>query len=273
MKILWAGREDYDCLPDIDAPGVASTTDDDRHCLSALGNVLVETGLYESFGVTRLHRHFEVQENEVLFEWLTPNRKFVLVDPKPVSLLQSFPCTPTNVSLRKTSDGLVGVATEFAEAHEVPQADWTNPKFGKVYDVLADLKKTDRFGLGLIRNRLDVKASQIMLERTFSDRRRLFTEAVERDSEADLERDIQTFWQFYPASNYLPDMQMGMQWVCRGGVQQVCRFESNWVCRQACRANVIPFLPHERYHSGQTEWGHVSRQEWAHQNRYEYVPD
>jgi hypothetical protein len=75
-------RADYDELPDIDAEGIATLTHAKLACLDELGALLVEQGMEDRFGVTLLHRHFVVNDGEVMLERSNLDRMSLLTRPE-----------------------------------------------------------------------------------------------------------------------------------------------------------------------------------------------
>ena len=62
------GVEDYTALDHMDASDVGLLNDEDRACLTELGDYLVTTGAWQRFGIWLLHKHFEPDPGEVFVE-------------------------------------------------------------------------------------------------------------------------------------------------------------------------------------------------------------
>ena len=62
--------EDYTDLHDMDGSEVGVLTDDDRACLTELGQYLATTDAWKRFGIWLLHKHFEPSDGEVFVEQL-----------------------------------------------------------------------------------------------------------------------------------------------------------------------------------------------------------
>lgn len=59
---------DYVALPDIDLTSAGLLSLEDYQCLAEVGRCLVEEHANERFGVTLLHSHFPVRDDEILVE-------------------------------------------------------------------------------------------------------------------------------------------------------------------------------------------------------------
>jgi len=69
----------YTALKDIDA--VDPFTDDDRETLDLIREVLRKRNAIDRFGVTLLHDHFEVNDDEVLVETCDPVTRTLTIKP------------------------------------------------------------------------------------------------------------------------------------------------------------------------------------------------
>jgi len=272
MKVRCADERDHLRLPEIERPEVRSLFAEDIECLDLAGSTLVEFGLHRSLGITRLHRHFHVRQGEVLVEWVPKTADCVVIDVMRKSVLDSRRFTPLNVSLQPDGDAFVGVASEFAPADEVPAFDWENPEvepcLQRMGERLSAFGMLNRFGIGLIRNRLPGSDGGTLLELTNEQERRLLFHLLPADYQFDAAADVETFWSFRPVRKQT-DTQAGI--VCKWGPQTVCRWANERFCRLACRVQVgVPFPMHENYHV--VEHRNVHRQviEWRHSQHWEH---
>ncbi|WP_009965197.1 hypothetical protein [Verrucomicrobium spinosum] len=72
-------RQSLADLPDIDE--VPEFSDADRDCLDAVRAVLRKHGKLSTFGLTLLHQHFDLQEDEVLLETADPATRTITIRP------------------------------------------------------------------------------------------------------------------------------------------------------------------------------------------------
>ena len=73
----WADLEDID--------DVEPLNDADAECLADIRNVLREHGKLERFGITLLHSHFEVSEDEIMLESCDSQRRRLTTAPVKIS--------------------------------------------------------------------------------------------------------------------------------------------------------------------------------------------
>jgi hypothetical protein len=74
--------EDYARLPNIDAAGVGDFDDNDLACLNEIGDSLVASGRHARFGLTLLHSHFYIDDDETLVEEIDAAENALTLRPK-----------------------------------------------------------------------------------------------------------------------------------------------------------------------------------------------
>lgn len=74
-------------LPDISATPPLNAAD--RRCLDAIRDVLEKHGRMERFGVTLLHKHFEMADDEILVEQVDEVARKLVIKPAKVALVQA----------------------------------------------------------------------------------------------------------------------------------------------------------------------------------------
>ncbi|MBK6545758.1 MAG: hypothetical protein IPG12_10875 [Saprospiraceae bacterium] len=93
-----------------DIQEVALITEDDSNCLAELKEIIVKHGKENKFGISLLHKHFDLLENEMLVE--TINIKDRVLTTKPVyadeqrknSLVQTVWCFSKDQSFSKACE-------------------------------------------------------------------------------------------------------------------------------------------------------------------------
>ncbi len=76
----------WNLLPDIaDTPRLG---DNDRACLNAVRDVIERFGCVERFGVNLLHKHFEMESDEILVEFPNEEARELVTRPVKINLLR-----------------------------------------------------------------------------------------------------------------------------------------------------------------------------------------
>jgi len=193
--------EDYVALRDMDATDVGVLTDDDRACLAELGQYLVDAGADQRFAVWLLHKHFEPAEGEVFVE-----RAIAAPRRTETTLVEriEYPghaLHPSALRFDHTMSSGVGViGMEFAE----PEDFGSTPPLGADDEtVLAGIAqrlqahgKSERFGVKLIRNPLDLLEHELLLETCDSTERALYCDASDRRAIPADGTIIETTWRY-----------------------------------------------------------------------------
>jgi hypothetical protein len=174
---------DYVALPDIDLTSAGLLAVDDYLCLAEIGRRLVEKHANERFGVTLLHSHFPVRDDEILVEEVHSDPQLITL--RPVS--GACPgLVATSVCFEGAGDtfGLIGLefASEDALAGVPPLA-----VAGQDRDVLTHLReilhrhrKIGRFGVRLLHDPLGL-AGRVLLETCDPDSRVLTCRTTTED--------------------------------------------------------------------------------------------
>ena len=65
----------------IDGDLVAPLSNEEKECLTEIRDVLARHGKLERFGVTLLHKHFDIAENELMIETIDPINRVQTIRP------------------------------------------------------------------------------------------------------------------------------------------------------------------------------------------------
>ncbi|MDT5176863.1 MAG: hypothetical protein QOJ95_1061, partial [Mycobacterium sp.] len=159
--------DDYVALRDMDATDVGVLAEDDRACLAELGQYLVDAGADHRFAVWLLHKHFEPAVGEVFVERAItePRRTETTLVPRAAHPGSALGATALRFDAAVDSGvGVIGM--EFAEPEDF---GCTSPVSEADATVLAGLAerlrahgKTERFGVKLIRNPLDLLERELL---------------------------------------------------------------------------------------------------------------
>ncbi|WP_422744899.1 hypothetical protein ACN27E_22695 [Mycobacterium sp. WMMD1722] len=196
------GVEDYSALRDMDKTDVGFLSDDDRQCIDEIGRYLVEAGAAQRFALWLLHKHFDPRPGEVFVE-----RFFTAPRRTETSLVAradygSTALHPTAFRFDGSVTSGVGViGMEFAEADDfgpvTPVGAEDEAVLAGVAERLAAHGKTERFGVKLIRDPLDLLEQELLLETCDSTLRTLYCDVTARDAvRAEGARTIETSWRY-----------------------------------------------------------------------------
>lgn len=194
--------EDYTTLRDMDKTDVGVLSDDDRACIDEIGQYLVEAGAADRFALWLLHKHFNPVAGEVFVERAlsAPRRietTLVARTGYPDSALHA---TAIRFDVSDSADVRV-IGMEFAELDDLgaiaPVGAADEAVLAGVAALLAKHDKTERFGLKLIRNPLDLLEHELLFETCDSELRTLYCDVRERDAFApEGSNTIQTSWRY-----------------------------------------------------------------------------
>lgn len=153
---------DYTALPDIDATDAGLLTADDFACLADIGRCLVEQRANHRFGVTLLHSHFPIQEDEILLEETQLDRQTVTLRPTK-GARQGL--AATSLCFDAATAGLVGL--EYVPARSLgstpPLNDADAGVLGHVRAILQERAMLGRFGIRLLHDALGLQ-DRVLLE-------------------------------------------------------------------------------------------------------------
>ncbi len=190
--------EDYVALRDMDATDVGILSEDDRACLDELGQYLVSTDAFQRFAIWLLHKHFEPAAGEVFVESVITAPRGTQTTPVKRCSAQGLTAT----SMRFDPDVSAGVGVigmEFADPTDFGSTSSVSPDDEPVLTGLAQRLrthgKTERFGVRLIRNPLDLAENEVLLETCDIAHRTLHCSVGERDGDH-AGTTIETTWQW-----------------------------------------------------------------------------
>ncbi len=194
--------EDYTTLRHMDKTDVGVLSAHDRTCIDEIGRYLVEAGAAQRFALWLLHKHFEPSRGEVFIErsLAAPRRTETTLVAR-----AAYPAKTLNATAFRfdasVSSGVGVIAMEFAEADDF---DSTPPLCADDETVLAGVAerlaahgKTERFGIKLIRDPLDLLEHELLLETCDSSMRTLYCDVTERDAiRSEGSKIIETSWRY-----------------------------------------------------------------------------
>ncbi|SRR5579871_1957425 len=180
LAIQRHSSRDYAVLPDIDTTDLGIITADDQACLDEVGICLLAAKAHSRFGLTLLHSHFPVHDDEMLLEEVNTDERVITVRPVRVDHSSVF---ATNIC-HDDADQLVGL--EFASyqtlAGVAPIGDSDSNVLTGIVDILRRRAKTKRFGIRLLHDPLELDGN--VLFETSDLARRILSSRSETDSSA-----------------------------------------------------------------------------------------
>lgn len=218
---------DYAVLPDIDAPGVASLTTHEQKCLDDIGMFLCRNQSHGRFGVSLLHSHFPVMEDELFLETSNPQLQTLLTRLIPAQTIKQQGGFPVNLRFSPTSSSdLEMIGLEYT----LPEATYPIAPVGAddvvvlegVKQILNSHECLDRFGVRLLNRDLECFDDEVFLETCHRDKRELHCAMTAR-ADQQVANATQTFWAWErvdcPASD--GDSEVVMQ-TCSRSCVRVC---------------------------------------------------
>jgi hypothetical protein len=204
-----------------------------QHHLTELGDVIVHHDLYQRYGISLLHKHFDLLGDEVLLRKIDRNRRVAHMRPVP-----HF--RGTVPYLWRAQLGIGGqwqfFPLEFlagADAQQTQAADLSklDTFLTDMAEQLARLDLLDVFGIATT-NILSIplEEDEILVETTDA-KKRLLTIDAERRADLTVDELTETFWTFVPAQNVA---NLGQVMKCAGGH---CFSHCLNHCAQHCRSH------------------------------------
>jgi hypothetical protein len=195
------GVEDYAGMRDMDGTDVGVLGEDDRACLDELGRYLAATDAWQRFGIWLLHKHFEPAPGEVFVERaIRAPRK---TETKPIERSAFCEQGLATTAIRfdnPVSPGVGVVGMEFAEPDDfgatAPLGDADEAVLAGIAERLQSHGKTERFGVRLIRNPLELSEDELLLETCDSANRTLHCDVSERGAIHADANIIETTWRW-----------------------------------------------------------------------------
>ncbi len=193
--------EDYVALRDMDATDVGMLSEDDHACLDELGYYLVSTDAWQRFAIWLLHKHFEPAAGEVFVESVITAQRGT--ETAPVERCRAKGLNATSMRFDPhVSSGVGVIGMEFADPSDFGSTSSVSPDDEAVLAGLADRLrahgKTERFGVRLIRNPLDLLENEVLLETCDIAHRTLHCSVGER-ADVRAGSTIETSWQWEPS--------------------------------------------------------------------------
>jgi hypothetical protein len=193
--------EDYEALPDMDATDVGELREDDRVCLEELGQYLASTGAWQRCGIWLLHKHFDPLPGEIFVERALRQPRKTQTGPVDRAAFAGQGLSTTSIRFDESDSGDVEVVgMEFAEIGDFgdtsPLSDDDDAILTGICERLRAHDKTQRFGVRLIRNPLDLSQQEILQETCDRTGRTLNCTVGTRDLLRDSQSIIETAWQW-----------------------------------------------------------------------------
>jgi hypothetical protein len=178
--------------------------EDKRKSLAELGDVICRHGLHQRVGVSLLHKHFEISDNEFVVREFVRNVSYI----KPWNIDQLSSPVPYLWKAQISNGRALYYPLEFCEYSQYLQADarhdleilnGSRDFLTAFANTLADLGLIEIFGLASLRSRdgIVLEPGETLLETTDEERRTL-TLRPARTSEVKALDTTQTLWIYVP---------------------------------------------------------------------------
>ena len=192
-------KTDYAALPDIDSPAMPALDDGDWECLDEIGGLLIAKGANDRFGVTLLHSHFSIGDNEIMVEQPRPGKRAFTLCPVEDRAAGADDRVAINLQFAAGRDDrdLRMIGLEFIRSEALngiaPVSDSDAPVLRDVREVLERRDRSRRFGVGLLHDAIGVKELEVLLETCDLSNRALHCIAADREDER-VGRGVETTW-------------------------------------------------------------------------------
>ncbi|MGO8768518.1 hypothetical protein [Mycobacterium sp.] len=202
----------------MDATDVGMLNEDDRACLDELGQYLVSTDAFQRFAIWLLHKHFEPAAGEVFAESVITAPRGTKTTPVKRCFAQGLNATTMRFDADAGSGvGVIGM--EFADPTDFGSTSSVSPDDQAILAGIAQRlrahRKTERFGVRLIRNPLGLKENEVLLETCDLAHRTLHCSVAERDRVRP-GTTVETSWQWEPSlSNTGPKVKQFCTALCQ----------------------------------------------------------
>jgi hypothetical protein len=195
------GVGDYEALRHMDTTDVGDLSDDDRACLTELGEYLSSSEAWQRFGIWLPHKHFEPAPGEVFVEhsMRSPRRTETAL-----KLWADFAEAELRTTAFRFDDssehGVALVGMEFAEPEDFGDTESLSDDDEAILTGICErLKahdKIERFGVRLIRNPLGLAENELLHETCDSATKTMRCTVGERDVMLADQATIQTAWKW-----------------------------------------------------------------------------
>jgi len=161
---------DYAILPDIDSLGMGTLNEGDLACLEEIGELLIAKGANSRFGITLLHSHFPIGDNETLVEQASAGERAFTVRPVADRADSSDDYVAINLQFdADRNDGILPmIGLEFIRSEALsdiaPVSASDASVLRDVREVLERRNYLQRFGVCLLHDTIDLKKSEMLLE-------------------------------------------------------------------------------------------------------------
>lgn len=196
--------DDYAALADMDTTDVGVLTEDDRNCLTELGQYLLSADAWQRFAVWLLHKHFLPEPGEVFVERAVTSPPQTHTTPIERAAFSPTGLRATAVRFDTEAASGVGlVGMEFAGPADFGSTSPISPDDEAVLAGLAEKLrshgKIERFGVRLIRDHLGISDDQELMETCDKPGRSLHCAVID-SADRPPENSVETTWRIKPVA-------------------------------------------------------------------------
>ena len=192
-------KTDYAILPDIDLPAMQALDDSDWECLDEIGGLLIAKGANDRFGVTLLHSHFPIGDNEIMVEEPRPGERAFTLRPVENRAAGADDRVAINLEFGSGRDdrALSMIGLEFIRSEALngvaPVSDSDARVLRDVREILERRDRLRRFGVSLLHDAIGVRELEVLLETCDLSTRALHCIAAGREDKR-VSRGVETTW-------------------------------------------------------------------------------
>src|ERR1019366_2181840 len=192
-------KADYAVLPDIDSPAMEALDDSDWECLDEIGGLLIAKGVNDRFGITLLHSHFPISDNEIMVEEPRPGERAFTLRPVEDHAAGADDRVAINLEFGagRNDRALPMIGLEFIRSEALygiaPVSDSDARVLRDVREVLERRDRLRRFGVGLLHDAIGLKESEVLLETCDLSTRALHCIAAGREDKR-VSSGVETTW-------------------------------------------------------------------------------
>jgi hypothetical protein len=189
---------DYAMLPDIDDSDAGILTLADQVCLEEIGHCLLRSNAYSQFGVTLLHSHFPIDDDETFVEEVQVDARWITLRPVRCNPSELFAINVRFDDSVPCEERVRLIGLEFAPKQALagvsPIGDLDCAILSTIAEILDRQGKTGRFGLRLLHNPL--KLNDAILFESCDPVQRLLTCRAGGEDNPDFPRSVPTVFRW-----------------------------------------------------------------------------
>jgi len=187
---------DYAHLLDISQVDPVKVNSTEDKCLEEIGALLTKTDAYKYVGISLLHKHFDVADNELMLHDFSSDKTEIVGFPRLNIKPSSSRYSPINMKFSNDISGDISlIGLDYVASNDVDINDHLNESLlNELKQIFIKCHMSNRFGIRLLLN-LDHNSETTYIEFSDSLARRSVCNLIPR-SDSRLDSTIETVWQW-----------------------------------------------------------------------------